>query len=160
LVARTSGLLQKSIGDDWPRISSANALQKERSGSSERGPSAERTWTGETVAGASSERHVECRTHRSGGRGSAEGSGWREIVIQRFTHRQKRCVDRGTGAVTATVSYEESLSMEDIPDHHEASAFTGRRQRWSWRTPHLPTRKTPKHWDVRPGAAPAKAGEA
>jgi hypothetical protein len=94
-------------------------------------------------AGASSERDVECRTHRSGGRGSAEGSGWREIVIQRFTHRQKRCVDRGTGAVKATGSYEESLSIEGIPDHHEASAFTGRRQRWSWRTPHLPTRTQP-----------------
>jgi len=26
--------LQKSVGDVWPRISSANALQKERSGSS------------------------------------------------------------------------------------------------------------------------------
>jgi hypothetical protein len=23
--------------------------------------------------------------------------------------------------------------MEGIPDHHEASAFTRRRQRWSWR---------------------------
>jgi hypothetical protein len=33
--------LQKSVGDGWPRISSANALQKERSGSSERGPSPE-----------------------------------------------------------------------------------------------------------------------
>jgi len=33
--------LQKSAGDIWPRISSANALQKERSGSSERGPSSE-----------------------------------------------------------------------------------------------------------------------
>jgi hypothetical protein len=31
--------LQKSAGDIWPRISSAHALQKERSGSSERGPS-------------------------------------------------------------------------------------------------------------------------
>jgi hypothetical protein len=33
--------LQKSIGDVWPRISSANALQKERSGSSERRSSSE-----------------------------------------------------------------------------------------------------------------------
>lgn len=39
LVRRVS--LQKSPGDDRPRISSANALQKERSGSSERGPSSE-----------------------------------------------------------------------------------------------------------------------
>ena len=41
-VARTSCFkLQKSVGDVWPRISSANALQKGRSGSSERGPSSE-----------------------------------------------------------------------------------------------------------------------
>ena len=33
--------LQKSIGDVWSQISSAYALQKERTGSSERGPSAE-----------------------------------------------------------------------------------------------------------------------
>jgi hypothetical protein len=41
--------LQKSVGDVWSRISSANALQKERSGSSERGPSSERKSAGETV---------------------------------------------------------------------------------------------------------------
>jgi hypothetical protein len=33
----------------WPRISSANALQKERSESSERGPSTERQLAGQTV---------------------------------------------------------------------------------------------------------------
>jgi hypothetical protein len=39
-VARTSiETLQKSLGAIWPRISSANALQKERTGSSEQGPS-------------------------------------------------------------------------------------------------------------------------
>jgi hypothetical protein len=48
LVARRVSL-QKSAGDVWPRISSANALQKERSGSSERGPSSERESAGETV---------------------------------------------------------------------------------------------------------------
>jgi hypothetical protein len=42
-------MLQKSAGDVWSRISSANALQKERSGSSERGPSSERRSAGETV---------------------------------------------------------------------------------------------------------------
>jgi hypothetical protein len=50
LVARTSiETLQKSVGDVWPRISSANALQKERTGSSERGSSSERRSAGETV---------------------------------------------------------------------------------------------------------------
>jgi hypothetical protein len=44
-------LLQKSVGDVWPQISSANALQKGRSGSSERGSSSERTSAGDTVGG-------------------------------------------------------------------------------------------------------------
>jgi hypothetical protein len=41
--------LQKSVSGVWSRISSANALQKERSGSSERGPSSSQTSAGETV---------------------------------------------------------------------------------------------------------------
>jgi hypothetical protein len=41
--------LQKSVGGVWSRISSAHALQKERSGSSERGPSSERMSAGDTV---------------------------------------------------------------------------------------------------------------
>jgi hypothetical protein len=44
----------------------------------------------------------------------------------------------------ATDSYEESLPMEGIPDHHEASSFTRRHPRWSWLSPHPPTR-TPFH---------------
>jgi len=52
LVARTSYVqLQKSVGDVWSRIGSANALQKERSGSSERGPSSSLSSAGETVGG-------------------------------------------------------------------------------------------------------------
>jgi hypothetical protein len=43
--------LQKSVSDVRSRISSANALQKERSGSSERGPSSSQTSAGETVGG-------------------------------------------------------------------------------------------------------------
>jgi len=41
--------LQTSSGGIWPRISSAYALQKGRSGSSERGPSSERRSAGQTV---------------------------------------------------------------------------------------------------------------
>jgi hypothetical protein len=52
--------LQKSLGDVWPRISSANALQKGRSGSSERGPSSERRSADETV-GARVERRGSSR---------------------------------------------------------------------------------------------------
>jgi len=51
--------LQKSVGGVWPRISSANALQKERSGSSERGPSSARGPAGETVGS-----HVERKERR------------------------------------------------------------------------------------------------
>jgi hypothetical protein len=43
--------LQKSVSNVWSRISSANALQKERPGSSERGPSSSQTPAGETVGG-------------------------------------------------------------------------------------------------------------
>jgi len=49
--------LQKSVGDVWSRISSANALQKERSGSSERGPRSGRRSAGDTV-GRRLERNV------------------------------------------------------------------------------------------------------
>jgi len=55
--------LQKSVGDLWSRISSANALQKERSGSSERGPSSEGRSAGETVGGRVERR--ECRESAS-----------------------------------------------------------------------------------------------
>jgi len=40
------------------------------------------------------------------GRGPAQDPGWRESVIQRGRHRQKRWRARGTGAVMATGSYE------------------------------------------------------
>jgi hypothetical protein len=57
LVARTSYcLLQKSVGDVWPQIGSANALQKERSGSSERRSSPSCSLSGEPTAG------VKCET--------------------------------------------------------------------------------------------------
>jgi hypothetical protein len=41
--------LQKSVGDIWSRIRSANALQKERSESGEQGPSASPSSSGETI---------------------------------------------------------------------------------------------------------------
>jgi hypothetical protein len=162
LPARCNTQLQKSVGDVWSRISSANALQKERSGSSERGPSSERGSAGETVGrrvGRKVQSQVGLTAH--GGRGPAQDPGWREIVIQRFSHRQKRWVGRGTGAVMATGSYEGSLLMEGIPDHHEASAFTRRRSRWSWRSLHPPTRTTkPKVESYGQMAAFTKVDEA
>lgn len=69
-------MLQKSVGDVWSQIGSANALQKERSGSSEQGPSSGRTLTGETASGCVERRddsHVGL-TARDG-RGPAQGSG-------------------------------------------------------------------------------------
>jgi hypothetical protein len=76
-VARTSYVqLQKSVGDVWPRISSANALQKERSGSSERGPSSMFVSVGETADGYV-ERRDESRVGLTAkdGRGSAQAQG-------------------------------------------------------------------------------------
>jgi hypothetical protein len=50
-------------------------------------------------AGASGETMVASRPHRcKHGRGPAQDPGWREIVIQRFSRRHKRCEGRGTGA--------------------------------------------------------------
>jgi hypothetical protein len=84
-------------------------------------------------AGASSEGHVaKSASPLKNGRGPAQDPGWRESAIQRSRHRQKRWRGRGTGAVIATGSYEGSLPMVGIPDHHETSSFTSRRSRWSW----------------------------
>jgi len=47
----------------------------------------------------------------------------------------RRSRDRGR---KSTGSYEGSLAMEGIPDHHEPSAFTSRRSRWSRRLSHTP----------------------
>jgi hypothetical protein len=163
LVARTSiTQLQKSSSGIWPRISSANALQKERQGRVNGGLARiEDRRVKPTVRGAS-ERYVVIRPHRSDGRGPEKDPGWRESVIQRSSHRQKRCDGRGTGAVTATGSYEGSLPIEGIPDHQQASAFTRRRQRWSRRSSHPPTRTNPlkKQAYGQEEAAPGKLGEA
>jgi len=48
--------LQKSVGDDWSRISSANALQKERQGRVNRGLARSEGWRVKPSASASSER--------------------------------------------------------------------------------------------------------
>jgi hypothetical protein len=56
--------LQKSVGGVWSRISSAYALQKERSGSSERGPSTSESRRVKPSAGTSGETNVVSRPHR------------------------------------------------------------------------------------------------
>lgn len=99
--------LQKSEGDLWPRISSAHALRKERSGSSERGPSQERRSAGETVGG---------RFGRTVGRVPCSlanvrvriGTGLRMVreCHPAVATSPRRCSGRGTGAVTATGSHE------------------------------------------------------
>jgi hypothetical protein len=68
--------LQKSVGGVWSRISSANALQKERPGSSEQGPSSERRSADDTV-GRRIERNDESRVGltRHEGRGPAKAQG-------------------------------------------------------------------------------------
>ena len=138
---------------------------KRAAGSSERGPSSSLEPAGETV-GARVQRNEESRVGLTGkdGRGPARDPGCREIGIQRSSHRQKRWGGRGAGAVMATGSYEGSLSTEDIPDHHEASLFTGRRPRWSRRLsassdPYVPTLRKGERADGE-DAAPAKASEA
>jgi hypothetical protein len=56
--------LQKSLGDEWSRISSANALQKERPCRVNRGLARSEGRRVTPSAGASSERVVEGRTPR------------------------------------------------------------------------------------------------
>jgi hypothetical protein len=108
LVARTSKLqLQKSLGDVWPRISSAYALQKERSGSSEQGSSSERLPADETVGGYFRRRDDS----RVGLTGEKTGEDRHRPTVarerhRRSLHRRKWCSGRGTGAVMATGSYE------------------------------------------------------
>jgi hypothetical protein len=107
--------LQKSVGDVWPRISSANALQKERTGSSEQGSSSSLSPLGETNGGdleRNDESHVGLTANagRTGDR----------LRVARDLHSPVatsllRCCGRGTGAVMATGSYEESLPAEGIP---------------------------------------------
>jgi hypothetical protein len=121
-------MLQKSVGKVWPRISSANALQKERSGSSEQGPSVERRSAGDAV-GMRSPRKRTLRVELSAqaGEDRHKAQDGERSPSSGSPVAKKRCVGRGAGAVKATGSCEESLPMEGTPDHHEASAFTGRR---------------------------------
>jgi hypothetical protein len=160
LVARTSN----AVAEVGRRRLVSNKLgiraPKRAAGSSERGPSSERGSAGETV-GRHIERSVSSRIGLTAkdGRAPEEDPGWREIVIQRFSHRQKRCEGRGTGAVMATGSYEGPLPIEGIPDHHEAQTFTSRCQRWSRRSPHSPTRTNPSKRRTYGEAGSAREGE-
>jgi hypothetical protein len=99
--------LQKSAGDAWPRIRSAYALQKERSGSSERGPSSERRSAGHTVGG-SIERNRRRASDSPGplGEDRRRAQGGARASSSGHDIAQKRCSGRGTGAVKATGSYE------------------------------------------------------
>jgi len=56
--------LQKSVGDDWPRISSANALQKERQGRVNGGLARGEGRRVKPSASTSREGLVAGRTHR------------------------------------------------------------------------------------------------
>jgi hypothetical protein len=56
--------LQKSVGDVWPRIRSAYAPPKGRSGSSEQGPRSGRSSAGDTVGGCIERKRVASRAHR------------------------------------------------------------------------------------------------
>ena len=73
--------LQKSVGGVRSRISSAYALQKERSGSSERGPSSERRSAGDTVV-----RRVERTTNRESASPPMTGEDRRRLRVSRDRH--------------------------------------------------------------------------
>jgi len=67
--------LQKSVGDVWSRISSANALQKERQGRVNGGLARSEGRRVKPSAVTSSETRVESRPHRQDGRGPAQDPG-------------------------------------------------------------------------------------
>jgi hypothetical protein len=101
---------------------------KRAAGRSERGPSSGREWRVKPLLERRAKRRfAESASPVKSRERTGEDPGWREIVIQRFPHRHKRCGGRGAGAVMATGSYEGPLPMEDTPDHRDASAFTRRR---------------------------------
>jgi len=137
--------LQKSSGGVWSRISSVIALQKQRqdrvNGDLAR---SERRWM-KPSTGAASERSVGVPASFPRER---EGSGQRPTVA-RECHRavgpspKRWCVGRGTGAVTATGSYEGSLSMEGIPDHTRYRLSRDGADGGLGGSPHPPIRSNP-----------------
>lgn len=82
--------LQKSIGDVWFQIRPANALQKERQGRVN-GDLARGSHRGIFLGVGLGRKDARgpASPHYGGG-GPAPGPGWREIVIQRSPHRQRR----------------------------------------------------------------------
>jgi len=82
--------LQKSVGDNRSRISSANALQKEWQGRVNGDLAQSGGWWVKPSAIALREKKSRVDLTAKDGRGSAQGSGWCESAIQRFKHRQKR----------------------------------------------------------------------
>jgi len=93
-VGRTSCTLQKSPGDVWPRISSAYALQKGRSGSSERGPSSERGLAGQTVG-----RRIRRRDSRESASPLCRARIGARPRVARERHQRRR--HRASGAAVA-----------------------------------------------------------
>jgi len=98
LVARTSVV----VAEVGRRRLASNKLgkraPKRAAGSSERGSSFSLSSVGET-SGGDLRRNDESRVglHRHSGKGPAQGSGWREIVIQRSQHRSRGAVVAGPG---------------------------------------------------------------
>ena len=121
-----------------PKYARQTRSRKGRSGSSERGPSAERTSAGETVGGRIERRDVE----RSGapdknGSEPAETQGdvrASSSGLRGWVERPRG--GRGTGAVKATGSYEGSLAEGRHPGLLEAPTVTGRCGRQSWSLSH------------------------
>jgi hypothetical protein len=153
-------LLQKSVGDVWPRISSANALQKERQGRVNRGLAAcSRRWV-KPAAGTWGE-----TTNRTSTSPLARARIGVRLRVVRDLHsavatseRVLRSWDRGCNGHWIL---RRVPTGGRHPGHHEASAFTRRRGRWPWRFRHPPTRTNPaKTRTYGQIAALAKAREA
>lgn len=155
--------MQKSVGDVGSRISSSNALQKERHGrvngdlarSEDR-----RVKPSVSTPGERSSRRSGSPARNAGARTAARPRVARDRHPAVATFR-KEWRGRGTGDAKSTGSYEGSLPVEGILDRNEARLFTKQRDRRSWPASHPPTRTTPSR-EGRPArqAAHAKASEA
>jgi hypothetical protein len=151
--------LQKSVGGVWSQISSANALQKGRSGSSERGPSSERKSAGGTAGGP-----VERKIRRESDSPLRRERTGRRLRVARDRHPAAHpspkavCGSRDRGCNDhrilrrVPIDGRHSGSSRGVGLHGAASTVVSAAS-----TPSDPY-QTDQKKDVRPGCSPREGG--
>jgi hypothetical protein len=151
--------LQKLAGDVWSQIRSANALQKGRSGSSERGPSSERKSAGGTAGGP-----VERKIRRESDSPLRRERTGRRLRVARDRHPAAHpspkavCGSRDRGCNDhrilrrVPIDGRHSGSSRGVGLHGAASTVVSAAS-----TPSDPY-QTDQKKDVRPGCSPREGG--